>query len=57
MGLAYAPLALIVLREAPTETQGTASSALSLMDTLGHGHRDRRVRGDRRRGPALDAAT
>ena len=29
------PLALIVLREAPTETQGTASSALSLMDTLG----------------------
>ena len=35
MGLAYAPLALIVLREAPTETQGTASSALSLMDTLG----------------------
>jgi predicted MFS family arabinose efflux permease len=35
MGLAYAPLALIVLREAPPETQGTASSALSLMDTLG----------------------
>ncbi len=35
MGLAYAPLALIVLREAPTESQGTASSALSLMDTLG----------------------
>ena len=35
MGLAYAPLALIVLREAPVESQGTASSALSLMDTLG----------------------
>ena len=35
MGLAYAPLALIVLREAPSESQGTASSALSLMDTLG----------------------
>ena len=35
MGLAYAPLALIVLREAPAATQGTASSALSLMDTLG----------------------
>ena len=35
MGLAYAPLALIVLREAPTASQGTASSALSLMDTLG----------------------
>ncbi len=35
MGLAYAPLALIVLREAPTASQGTATSALSLMDTLG----------------------
>jgi len=35
MGLAYAPLALIVLREAPSASQGSASSALSLMDILG----------------------
>jgi MFS family permease len=35
MGLAYAPLALIVLREAPPETQGAATSALSLTDSLG----------------------
>ena len=35
MGLAYAPLALIVLREAPRETQGAATSALSLTDSLG----------------------
>ncbi len=35
MGLGYAPLSLIVLREAPPETQGAASSALSLSDTLG----------------------
>ena len=35
MGLAYAPLALIVLREAPAASQGTMSSALSLMDILG----------------------
>ena len=35
MGLSYAPLALIVLREAPAEHQGSASSALSLTDTLG----------------------
>jgi MFS family permease len=35
MGLGYAPLSLIVLREAPPATQGTASSALSLLDTLG----------------------
>lgn len=35
MGLGYAPLSLIVLREAPPGTQGTASSALSLSDTLG----------------------
>jgi MFS family permease len=35
MGLGYAPLSLIVLREAPAETQGAASSALSLLDTLG----------------------
>ncbi|MGZ8515585.1 MAG: MFS transporter, partial [Candidatus Limnocylindrales bacterium] len=35
MGLAYAPLALIVLREASPETQGSASSALSLTDSVG----------------------
>jgi MFS family permease len=35
MGLAYSPLALIVLREATAENQGSASSALSLTDTLG----------------------
>jgi len=35
MGLAYSPLALIVLREARPETQGAATSALSLMDSLG----------------------
>jgi MFS family permease len=35
MGLAYSPLALIVLREATPESQGSASSALSLTDTLG----------------------
>ena len=35
MGLAYSPLALIVLREAPEGEQGTASSALSLLDSLG----------------------
>ena len=35
MGLAYAPLALIVLREASAEVQGAASSALSLSDTVG----------------------
>ena len=35
MGLAYAPLALIVLREAPAASQGSASSALWVMDTLG----------------------
>ncbi len=35
MGLAYSPLALIVLREASPETQGSASSALSLTDTVG----------------------
>jgi len=35
MGLSYSPLALIVLREASPETQGSASSALSLTDTLG----------------------
>ena len=35
MGLAYAPLSLIVLREAAPEVQGAASSALSLSDTLG----------------------
>ena len=35
MGLGYSPLSLIVLREAPPETQGAASSALSLTDSLG----------------------
>jgi MFS family permease len=35
MGLAYSPLALIVLREATPEAQGAASSALSLTDTVG----------------------
>jgi len=35
MGLAYSPLALIVLREATLESQGSASSSLSLTDTLG----------------------
>jgi MFS family permease len=35
MGLAYAPLALIVLREAAGAEQGRASSALSLTDSLG----------------------
>jgi MFS family permease len=35
MGLAYSPLALIVLRDADPSEQGTASSALSLSDSLG----------------------
>jgi MFS family permease len=35
MGLAYSPLALIVLREAQPEAQGTSTSALSLTDSLG----------------------
>jgi MFS family permease len=35
MGLAYSPLALIVLREAPTSEQGRASAAISLTDSLG----------------------
>ncbi len=35
MGLAYSPLALIVLREAPADRQGAATSALSLTDSLG----------------------
>jgi MFS family permease len=35
MGLAYAPLTLIVLREAPIPEQGAASAALSLTDALG----------------------
>jgi MFS family permease len=35
MGLAYSPLALIVLREAAGSEQGRASSALSLTDSLG----------------------
>ena len=35
MGLAYSPLALITLREASLEEHGSASSALSLTDSLG----------------------
>jgi MFS family permease len=35
MGLAYSPLALIVLREAAAENQGAATSSLSLTDSLG----------------------
>ena len=35
MGLNYSPLALIVLREASPGEQGSASSALSLTDSLG----------------------
>lgn len=35
MGLGYSPLALIVLREASRATQGAATSALSLTDSLG----------------------
>ncbi|MEO8570971.1 MAG: MFS transporter [Chloroflexota bacterium] len=35
MGLAYSPLALIVLREASPERQGAATSSLSLTDSLG----------------------
>jgi MFS family permease len=35
MGLAYSPLALIVLREAAPENQGASTSALSLTDSLG----------------------
>ncbi|MEO6208149.1 MAG: MFS transporter [Candidatus Limnocylindrales bacterium] len=35
MGLAYAPLTLIVLRDAVPGQQGSASSALSLTDSLG----------------------
>ena len=35
MGLAYSPLALIVLREAAPEAQGASTSALSLTDSVG----------------------
>jgi len=35
MGLSYAPFSLIVLRDAPGDEQGFASSALSLSDVLG----------------------
>jgi MFS family permease len=35
MGLGYAPLALIVLRESAPETQGANTSALSLTDSVG----------------------
>jgi MFS family permease len=35
MGLAYSQFAIIVLRDAPRETQGAATSGLSLSDALG----------------------
>jgi MFS family permease len=35
MGLSYAPLALIVLADAPLESQGAATAALQLSDVLG----------------------
>jgi MFS family permease len=35
MGLGYAPLSLAVLRDAPAETQGAATSALQLSDVIG----------------------
>jgi MFS family permease len=35
MGLAYAPLALIVLADAPVDEQGVATAALQLSDVLG----------------------
>jgi MFS family permease len=35
MGLGYAPLSLAVLRDAPTDAQGSATSALQLSDVLG----------------------
>jgi hypothetical protein len=35
MGLAYAPLSLIVLAEAPAGGEGMASASLMLCDTLG----------------------
>ncbi|MBI3745209.1 MAG: MFS transporter [Chloroflexi bacterium] len=35
MGLAYSQFAIIVLRDAPLETQGTLTAAISLSDSLG----------------------
>jgi hypothetical protein len=35
MGLSYAPVSLVVLGEAPTESVGTATASLQLCDTLG----------------------
>jgi hypothetical protein len=35
MGLAYAPISVIVLGEAPSGQEGTASASLQLADTLG----------------------
>ncbi|HEU4674102.1 MAG TPA: MFS transporter [Candidatus Limnocylindrales bacterium] len=35
MGLGYSPLSLTVLRDAPAETQGQATSALQLSDVIG----------------------
>jgi MFS family permease len=35
MGLAYAPVTLIVLREAPEGQEGAVTASLTLLDTLG----------------------
>ncbi|MEY2569190.1 MAG: hypothetical protein QOE35_3719 [Actinomycetota bacterium] len=35
MGLAYSPITLLVLRDAPTGQEGSASASLTLFDTLG----------------------
>jgi MFS family permease len=35
MGFAYSPLSLVVLREAPEETQGFATAGLQLSDVMG----------------------
>ena len=35
MGLSYSQFAIIVLRDAPADTQGTATAAISLSDALG----------------------
>jgi MFS family permease len=35
MGLAYAPISLLVLRAAPARAQGAATGALQVSDTLG----------------------
>ena len=48
MGLAYAPLSLIVLGEAPDGGEGAASAALQLSEHARHRARHRRVGRDRR---------